>query len=89
MSATATSIHLYWATGCTSCLRIKEFLKRNNTSFVSHNVIQKDGSTDTAEESSVGIQGVDPEIMDEMADLGLPSTSQSSGVVRSGPMGKI
>lgn len=33
------SIHLYWATGCTSCLRAKEFLERNEVSFVSHNVV--------------------------------------------------
>ncbi len=82
MAATDTSVHLYWATGCTSCLRVKEFLERNNTSFVSHNVVQKDKSTaDSAVESSVGIQGVDPELMDEMAELGLP---QHVPIVRRG-----
>lgn len=82
MSATDASIHLYWATGCTSCLRVKEFLERNDTSFVSHNVVQKDRATaDPATESSVGIQGVDPELMDEMAQLGLP---QHVPIVRCG-----
>ena len=82
MGVTDTSVHLYWATGCTSCLRVKEFLERNDLSFVSHNVVQKGGSTaDPETESSVGIQGVDPELMDEMAQLGLP---QHVPIVRRG-----
>ncbi len=40
MSESHSQIHLYWATGCTSCLRAKEFLERNETPFVSHNVIE-------------------------------------------------
>lgn len=31
MATPETDIHLYWATGCTSCLRIKEFFERNGT----------------------------------------------------------
>ncbi|MFD1642970.1 DinB family protein [Halohasta litorea] len=82
MSATDTATHLYWATGCTSCLRVKEFLERTNTSFVSHNVVRTDGTTaDDDVEASVGIQGVDPELMDEMAELGLP---QHVPIVRRG-----
>ncbi len=82
MGVTDTSVHLYWATGCTSCLRVKEFLERNDLSFVSHNVVQKGGSTaDPETESSVGIQGVDPDLMDEMAQLGLP---QHVPIVRRG-----
>lgn len=82
MAVTDTSVHLYWVTGCTSCLRVKEFLERHNTSFVSHNVVQKDDSTaDSDLESSVGIQGVDPDLMDEMAELGLP---QHVPIVRRG-----
>lgn len=73
MAISETDIHLYWATGCTSCLRVKEFLERNDTPFVSHNVVRQDGeSGDPAIESSVGIQGVDDDLMDEMAELGLP-----------------
>lgn len=68
------SVHLYWATGCTSCLRMKEFLERNDVEFVSHNVV---GSDDTAAEPAddsepIGVKGADPEIIAEMEDLGLP-----------------
>ena len=45
MASSDTDIHLYWATGCTSCLRIKEFLERNDTPFVSHNVVKQDGES--------------------------------------------
>ena len=31
---------LYWATGCTSCLRAKEFLTRNDISFESYNIAE-------------------------------------------------
>lgn len=55
--ASTDDTHLYWATGCTSCLRVKEFLERNDVSFVSHNVVQSDGSADPGSESEVGIQG--------------------------------
>lgn len=85
MSGTTTQTHLYWATGCTSCLRVKEFLERTNTPFVSHNVVKPadsgdDGADDEAA-AAVGIQGVDPELMDEMAELGLP---QHVPIVRRG-----
>ncbi|AGB37068.1 DinB family protein [Natronococcus occultus] len=73
MTVTESEIHLYWATGCTSCLRVKEFLERNDVSFVSHNVVQGDNTTsDPADEAAIGVRGVDPEIIDEMAELGLP-----------------
>ena len=36
----SSQVQLYWATGCTSCLRAKEFLERNDVSFVSHNVVE-------------------------------------------------
>lgn len=73
MAATDPEIHLYWATGCTSCLRVKEFLERNDVPFISHNVIQDDNtSSDPADESAIGVQGVDPAIIDEMVSLGLP-----------------
>lgn len=38
MSGDAQGIHLYWRTGCTSCLRAKEFLERNDVPFEPHNV---------------------------------------------------
>ncbi len=83
MSAAEPEVHLYWATGCTSCLRVKEFLERTDTAFVSHNVIKKETEDNSASssESSVGIQGVDPELMDEMAAHGLP---QHVPIVRQG-----
>ena len=40
MSNAETAVHLYWGTGCTSCLRAKEFLERNDVSFNSHNVVE-------------------------------------------------
>lgn len=40
MSETDTRTHLYWATGCTSCLRAKEFLERNDVDFESHNIAE-------------------------------------------------
>lgn len=73
MATVDSEIHLYWATGCTSCLRVKEFLERNDVKFVSHNVVQSDDSiADPADETAIGVQGVDPEMIDEMAALGLP-----------------
>lgn len=38
MSESEPQTHLYWATGCTSCLRAKEFLERNDVPFESHNI---------------------------------------------------
>lgn len=49
MSGTDTRVHLYWATGCTSCLRAKEFLERNEVPFVSHNVTEDRGILDEME----------------------------------------
>ncbi len=40
MSKADTRTHLYWATGCTSCLRAKEFLERNDVDFESHNIAE-------------------------------------------------
>ncbi|MGG5890891.1 glutaredoxin domain-containing protein [Falsiroseomonas sp. HC035] len=34
------SIRVYWMTGCTSCLRTKEFLTRHKVSFLSRNVLE-------------------------------------------------
>lgn len=36
---TSDDLHLYWANGCTSCLKTKEFLERNDVTFVSHNIL--------------------------------------------------
>jgi glutaredoxin len=43
---TDSQVHLYWATGCTSCLRAKEFLERNEVPFVSHNVVEDEAILD-------------------------------------------
>lgn len=73
MGDTDSEVHLYWATGCTSCLRVKEFLERNDTQFVSHNVVTNDEThSNTTQRSSIGIQGADQQLIDEMAELGLP-----------------
>ena len=40
MTETSDRVSLYWATGCTSCLRAKEFLERNEVDFASHNIIE-------------------------------------------------
>jgi glutaredoxin len=78
----ATDIHLYWATGCTSCLRVKEFLERNDVAFNSHNVIAEGADESSAlDESRIGVRGVDAELLDEMEALGLP---QHVPVVRYG-----
>lgn len=42
-------LHLYWGTGCTSCLRAKEFLERNDVSYVSHNIFDGDVTLDDME----------------------------------------
>src|SRR3982750_4063524 len=35
-----TDISVYWQTGCTACLRTKEFLTRHNVPFRSRNVLE-------------------------------------------------
>ena len=37
-------IRVYWMTGCTSCLRTKEFLARRRVPFLSRNVLVDDGA---------------------------------------------
>lgn len=44
MGVNTSGVHLYWRSGCTSCLRAKEFLERNDVPFESHNVAD-DGTT--------------------------------------------
>jgi hypothetical protein len=45
----ATVIKAYWQPGCTSCLRMKEFLTRHGVPFVSVNVLEdKDGFAELA-----------------------------------------
>lgn len=70
--ASEEEVHLYWATGCTSCLKVKEFLERNDVPFVSHNVISGADSAGPVESSPLGIRGADQEVLDEMVELGLP-----------------
>ena len=55
-SAADTVIKAYWQPGCTSCLRMKEFLTRHGVPFVSVNVLEdKDGF---AELAALGIRSV-------------------------------
>jgi glutaredoxin len=55
-SSEASVIKAYWQPGCTSCLRMKEFLTRHGVPFVSVNVLEdKDGF---AELEALGVRSV-------------------------------
>jgi hypothetical protein len=55
-SAESSVIKAYWQPGCTSCLRMKEFLAKHGVPFVSVNVLEdKDG---LAELETLGIRSV-------------------------------
>lgn len=54
--ATAETVRAYWQPGCTSCLRMKEFLTRHRVPFVSVNVLaDPDGY---AELAKLGVRSV-------------------------------
>ena len=55
-SPEATVIKAYWQPGCTSCLRMKEFLTRHGVPFVSVNVL--DDQDGFAELAALGIRSV-------------------------------
>lgn len=42
----ADPISVYWQTGCTSCLRTKEFLSQHGVAFRSRNVLEEEGAFD-------------------------------------------
>ncbi|QIE56620.1 hypothetical protein G5B40_14960 [Pikeienuella piscinae] len=44
--ATEDKISVYWQTGCTSCLRTKEFLTEHGIEFRSRNVLEDDAALD-------------------------------------------
>lgn len=78
MSDTELQTHLYWATGCTSCLRAKEFLERNDVPFVSHNVAEDMEILDEMEEQGLprqvpvikrGDDWADAQELDEVARI--------------------
>jgi hypothetical protein len=55
-SAETSVVKAYWQPGCTSCLRMKEFLTKHGVPFVSVNVLEdKDGFAELAE---LGIRSV-------------------------------
>src|SRR5258705_1622056 len=55
-SPQASVIKAYWQPGCTSCLRMKEFLTKHGVPFVSVNVLEdKDAFTDLA---TLGVRSV-------------------------------
>jgi glutaredoxin/DinB family protein len=55
-SAEAAVLKAYWQPGCTSCLRMKEFLAKHGVPFVSVNVLEdKDGF---AELAALGVRSV-------------------------------
>jgi glutaredoxin len=49
-------IRVYWQTGCTACLRTKEFLTRHGVPFISRNVLADGGALD--ELARLGIRQV-------------------------------
>lgn len=46
MTATDDEIRVYWQTGCTACLRTKEFLTRHKVPFRSRNVLEDPAAFD-------------------------------------------
>lgn len=54
--ATDVPLKAYWQPGCTSCLRMKEFLTRHDVPFVSVNVLED--RTATAELAELGVRSV-------------------------------
>jgi len=55
-TAEAAVIRAYWQPGCTSCLRMKEFLQKHGVPFVSVNVLEdKDAFTELA---ALGVRSV-------------------------------
>lgn len=78
MSVSQSAVRLYWATGCTSCLRAKEFLERNDVVFESHNVVEDPGILDTMEEAGLprhvpiiqrGEEWADAQVLEEVARI--------------------
>jgi hypothetical protein len=55
-SADRPALEAYWQPGCTSCLRMKEFLQKNGVSFVSVNVLEDRGAFE--ELAALGIRSV-------------------------------
>ena len=55
-SAEASVIKAYWQPGCTSCLRMKEFLGKHGVPFVSVNVLEDKNAF--AELETLGIRSV-------------------------------
>ena len=55
-SSEAPVIKAYWQPGCTSCLRMKEFLSRHGVPFVSVNVLEDKNAFDELE--TLGIRSV-------------------------------
>jgi glutaredoxin len=47
--ATDDAIRVYWMTGCSSCLRTKEFLQKHGVPFLSRNVLEDAGAYDELE----------------------------------------
>src|SRR5689334_5978381 len=56
VQATAAPIKAYWQPGCTSCLRMKEFLTKHGVPFVSVNVLED--RTAMAELAELGVRSV-------------------------------
>jgi len=55
-TAEAAVIKAYWQPGCTSCLRMKEFLQKHGVPFVSVNVLEDRGAF--AELAALGVRSV-------------------------------
>jgi glutaredoxin len=55
-SADGSVVKAYWQPGCTSCLRMKEFLQKNGVPFVSVNVLEDKDAF--AELAALGVRSV-------------------------------
>jgi len=56
LSANPNIVKAYWQPGCTSCLRMKEFLQKHGVPFVSVNVLEDRGAV--AELAALGVRSV-------------------------------
>ena len=65
-----SDIYVYWQTGCTSCLRTKEFLAEHDIAFHSRNVLEDESALD--ELSRFGLRQVPIVVRGERGVLARP-----------------
>ena len=79
----ASVIKAYWQPGCTSCLRMKEFLTKSGVAFVSVNVLEDKDAF--AELAALGIRSV-PIV--RRAGIGERPSAARGGTRRRGGVGR-